>query len=214
VIWIWVEQANGRWFAVAHHEGRLVACASARDRERAVDSVRGSLPHGRELQFDMDGTAYPRSVVALLARLEAGDDLPPSFDLCPDCVPEPLASVARAASSIPRGYVGTYGGIAAAAGTDARVVGHVMATNPLYPIIPCHRVVGADLALVGYTGSQGPQALRLKLARLRAEAMGVPSSKSVALPSLAADMTIYPVEWVIAKAAADGVEAGDQLSIW
>jgi hypothetical protein len=89
-----------------------------------------------------------------------------------------------------------------------------MATNPLYPIIPCHRVVGADLSLVGYTGSRDAPALRSKLERLRAEARGFAEARTVPTPLGSAGLAIYPVERVIAKAARDGLDAGAQLSLW
>lgn len=214
MISVWLEQAGVRWFGVAHHDGRLVACASGADREGAGAAVRRSLPQGREFQLDVEGSEHARAVVRTLALLEDGGEPAPSFDLCPDCVSRPIASVARVASAIPRGYVATYGGIAAAAGTEARVVGQIMATNPLYPIIPCHRVVGADLSLVGYTGSQATPALAAKLSRLRAEARGFTGSRTLDLPGAPAGLHLYPVEWVITKAAADGVGAGEQQSLW
>jgi methylated-DNA-[protein]-cysteine S-methyltransferase len=224
VISVWIEQARGRWFAVAHHDGRLVATATGTAPDRAASSARSSLPRGCEFQPDEEGSDRVREIVQLLARLEDGEIEAPAFDLCPDCLSEPLARVARVASAIPRGYVATYGGIAAAAGTDARVVGQIMATNPLYPIIPCHRVVGADLSLVGYTGSQASTALRAKLDRLRAEARGYTrpstvSAVSASAPSTSAaappaDLAVYPAEWVIAKANSDGLDAGVQLSLW
>lgn len=214
MISIWIEQARGRWFAVAHHDGRIVATATGSDTERAVAFVRASLPRGAAHQRDEDGSEHVRGIVQFLARLEDGEIEAPSFDLCPDCVGEPLASVARVASAIPRGYVATYGGIATAANTEARVVGQIMATNPLYPIIPCHRVVGADLALIGYTGSQGPSALRAKLERLRAEVRGFTRPSTLAAAGAAEEIHVYPVEWVITKANSDGIDVGEQLSLW
>jgi methylated-DNA-[protein]-cysteine S-methyltransferase len=160
MITVWVEAGGRSWFGVAHHGGRLVATAIGSDRDGAAAAVRSCLPKGREHRMVDEGSEYARGVVRLLARLEAGEEEAPFFELCPDCVGEPLASVLRVASTIPRGYVASYGGIAAASGTEARVVGHVMSTNPLYPIVPCHRVVGADLSLVGYTGSQDGVAWR------------------------------------------------------
>jgi O-6-methylguanine DNA methyltransferase len=58
---------------------------------------------------------------------------------------------------IPRGYVATYGQVAKLAGKPkaARAVGLFMKTNPHAPVIPCHRVVGADGSLVGYSGEGG-----------------------------------------------------------
>jgi O-6-methylguanine DNA methyltransferase len=227
VISVWLEKAGPHWFGVAYHGGRLVATAIGANRRTAAGAVRASLPRGCEYQMAKEGSEYARSVVRLLARLEAGNEEAPFFELCPDCVGEPLASVLRAASAIPRGYVATYGGIAAVAGTEARVVGQVMSTNPLYPIVPCHRVVGSDLSLVGYSGRQDPAALRAKLDRLRAEARGFlqekvigtaggavarPGGGTVARPG--GGLRVYPVERVIAKAAREGLDAGVQLSLW
>lgn len=214
MISLWIEQACGLWFGVAHHDDRLVATATGTDREHAGRSLRASLPRGCEYRMVEEGSAYARDVVRLLARLEAGEEETPSFELCPDCVGEPLASVARVASAIPRGFVATYGGIAAAAGTEARVVGHIMATNPLYPIIPCHRVVGADLSLIGYTGSRDAPALRAKLERLRAEARGFAETRNIATSPGSADLAVLPVERVITKAVGDGLDPGRQLSLW
>lgn len=215
MISVWIEQAGATWFGVACHDDRLVATATGSTRGRARDFVLASLPRGAEHRIADEGSAYARRVVEMLVKLEAGVWECPEFDLCPDCVGEPVASIARAASAIPRGYAATYGGIAAAASTEARVVGNIMAANPLYPLIPCHRVVGADLALVGYTGSQGPPALRAKLARLRAEARGYSGSRTVDTPLGPATLLVFPVEQVIAKAMEDGVDSsGEQLPLW
>jgi methylated-DNA-[protein]-cysteine S-methyltransferase len=210
VVSIWVENSERWWFGVAHHDSRLVATAIGRDRATALLSIGQCVPRGLEQQEDAESSAYARAMVRLLAALEGGSDELPSFELCPDCVTEPLASVLRAASSIPRGWVTSYGNIAAAAHTEARVVGHVMATNPLYPIVACHRVVGADMALVGYTGRQDAAALRAKLGRLKAEARGLDS----AAEDQVSGMVVYPVERVIERAAQEGIDPGVQLSLW
>lgn len=68
--------------------------------------------------------------------------------------------------SVPFGQTITYGGLAARAGLDAaaapgrsavppaRVVGQIMASNPVALIVPCHRVV-AGAGLGGYSGGTG-----------------------------------------------------------
>jgi methylated-DNA-[protein]-cysteine S-methyltransferase len=56
---------------------------------------------------------------------------------------------------IPHGRTRSYGEIAAALGGTARAVGTACGRNPIPIIIPCHRVVGADGALVGYSGGAG-----------------------------------------------------------
>ncbi|HUX42449.1 MAG TPA: MGMT family protein [Rectinemataceae bacterium] len=103
------------------------------------------------------------------------------------------------------------GRIAAAAGVIAREVGSLMAHNPLYPLVPCHRVVGSDYGLVGYRGAtEGPD-LEDKLERLRAEARGIEDERRVGGPD---GILVFPVERVIARVAGrDRGEAG-QLSLW
>jgi methylated-DNA-[protein]-cysteine S-methyltransferase len=67
------------------------------------------------------------------------------------------AKVSETVFQIPCGEVRTYGEVAAAAGSPkaARAVGGVMANNPILILIPCHRVVGSDGSLHGYSGPGG-----------------------------------------------------------
>ena len=63
-------------------------------------------------------------------------------------------SVWKELSRIPYGEVRTYGQIASALGKPgaARAVGMACNRNPLWIVIPCHRVVGKDGSLTGYAG--------------------------------------------------------------
>lgn len=60
----------------------------------------------------------------------------------------------RLTASIPYGETRAYGWIANELGRpgSVRAVGQAMARNPLPIIIPCHRVVGSNGALGGYSG--------------------------------------------------------------
>ena len=60
----------------------------------------------------------------------------------------------RETSAIPYGETISYGALARAVGRPrgAREVGGAMARNRIPIIVPCHRVVGSDGALVGYAG--------------------------------------------------------------
>ena len=58
---------------------------------------------------------------------------------------------------IPKGKVATYGQVARMIGSPraSRAVGMCLKKNPDVPRIPCHRVVGANGALTGYSDGQG-----------------------------------------------------------
>lgn len=62
--------------------------------------------------------------------------------------------------TVPKSKVVTYGQLAKMAGEPkaARAVGALMRTNPDMAHIPCHRVVGANGQLVGYSGHGGKAA--------------------------------------------------------
>jgi len=65
-----------------------------------------------------------------------------------------FARVLACAAAIPYGERLTYRELAAAAGSPraARAAGQALAANRTPLVIPCHRVVGAGGALVGYSG--------------------------------------------------------------
>lgn len=59
--------------------------------------------------------------------------------------------------AVPYGETATYRDIAVAIGqpTATRAVGAANGRNPIPIIIPCHRVIGADGSLTGYSGGGG-----------------------------------------------------------
>ena len=84
--------------------------------------------------------------------------------------------VVDAMLAIPFGATATYGEIAAAiarrrglARMSAQAVWQVVGWNPICIVVPCHRVVGAAGALVGYGGG-----LRNKIALLAHEKRSIP----------------------------------------
>lgn len=78
-------------------------------------------------------------------------------------------------SQIPRGKVATYKQVARLAGNPraSRAVGTAMRKNPDMKTIPCHRVVGSDGAMHGYSAGQG---VSTKIQMLKKE--GVSFSKN------------------------------------
>ncbi len=80
--------------------------------------------------------------------------------------------VLHACANIPFGKVLTYGELAAKAGNAraARAAGGAMANNPIALIIPCHRVVGSDKGLHGFSS---PGGLRTKAILLSHEGVAI-----------------------------------------
>ena len=73
--------------------------------------------------------------------------------------------VLLALRNVTHGQKVTYGHLAAMAGSPkaARAIGACMAKNPLPLIIPCHRVLGANGALTGFSAPGGTQTKRRML---------------------------------------------------
>lgn len=67
--------------------------------------------------------------------------------------------------NIPYGSTVTYQSLAEMSGSlrGARAVGGAMAANPVPIIIPCHRVIGSDGSLAGYSGGGGTSMKRFLL---------------------------------------------------
>jgi methylated-DNA-[protein]-cysteine S-methyltransferase len=78
------------------------------------------------------------------------------------------ARVYETTRAIPPGATRTYGEIARAIGDadGARAVGQALGRNPFAIIVPCHRVVGANDKLVGFSANGG---IRTKLKMLKIE---------------------------------------------
>ena len=58
-------------------------------------------------------------------------------------------------AAIPYGRTQTYGQLATVVNSNARAVGTACGRNPIPIVIPCHRVVGSDGKMTGYSGGSG-----------------------------------------------------------
>ncbi|HKE79395.1 MAG TPA: methylated-DNA--[protein]-cysteine S-methyltransferase [Solirubrobacteraceae bacterium] len=79
--------------------------------------------------------------------------------------------VLKATAAIPFGQVSTYGAVAAEAGNPkaSRAAGRALGANPIPIVVPCHRVIGTNGRLTGYTGG-----LDRKIALLELEGIVLP----------------------------------------
>ena len=100
-------------------------------------------------------TPCPLSDLAAGQLLEYFDGRRRSFELPLHPAGTPFQqAVWLAISQIPYGETATYGQIAAMLGNlkASRAVGQAANRNPLWILIPCHRVIGKDRNLTGYAG--------------------------------------------------------------
>lgn len=201
-----IQQCNDAWSGVALAAGELVATVV----RATATGARASLEHvlSGEVSWLEPSGPLPlefESAFALVWQLESGDESQKRFILHRDAFSEPAYRIYSAAAQIPIGYVTSYAAIARVAQSEARAVGRAMATNPLYPIVPCHRVIGSDFTMVGYGGKQDDTALSSKYSRLESEARG--HSEELDLQIEGRYLKLFPVEAALretrARAARD-----------
>jgi methylated-DNA-[protein]-cysteine S-methyltransferase len=126
--------------------GRLWVATSSRG---LVSITRGDLPEGGPTTLD------PAAVAPAIAELEAyfaGRLREFSLPLDLRDAGAFDASVWSAARQIRYGETSSYGELAAMAGHPgaARAVGGSMSRCPLFPVVPCHRVIHADGSIRGW----------------------------------------------------------------
>jgi O-6-methylguanine DNA methyltransferase len=143
---------------VAESDSGIAGAARADAVERFLESLRRRFPDAELVPAELDA--------GWLEDALAGGPLPPvdvsglaAFD----------ARVYEVVRSIPAGDTATYGEVAVRAGSPgaARAVGNAMARCPLFPAVPCQRVVRAS---DGWSGWGGDPQLKRRL--LEAEMRG------------------------------------------
>jgi O-6-methylguanine DNA methyltransferase len=202
-----IHEIDSRWYGVALCDGAFVATVVERSRSDAIASMRHLIEPQIEILEEQIPTRDFDYALACMHDLETGGKPPMDVALCRSTFTDSALRIYTVASRIPVGYVTSYAAIARAAGSEARAVGQAMANNPLYPIVPCHRVVGSDFSMVGYGGRQDTDALDSKYSRLEAEARGYTREESHQIDG--AYLKLYPVE-----AALESVRASAARSAW
>jgi methylated-DNA-[protein]-cysteine S-methyltransferase len=128
--------------------GRLCAL------QLATTSLRHPSILSRLDRLDARSARDPAGAVTALGRYFAGDrHALDALDVDPDGTPF-QRRVWAALRTIPLGTTWSYGALARAIGlpTASRAVGAANGANPVWIVIPCHRVIGASGKLTGYAG--------------------------------------------------------------
>jgi methylated-DNA-[protein]-cysteine S-methyltransferase len=139
----------------------LIVCD---DEDRLVETGWVAFRNAVPAEWRRDDRLRYDLVERLRAAL-AGQPVDFSAEPLPDAGPFHLAC-RRRVQSIPPGETRSYGEIAALLGKGpgaARAVGQAMRRNPTPIVVPCHRVVGTDGALVGFGGATSSTGRELAL---------------------------------------------------
>jgi O-6-methylguanine DNA methyltransferase len=152
-------------------DGRLCRVEFGRMQERraalAAWAAKAGL-EGREFQQAPDDSLLSEAAAQLAAYFR-GERV--RFELPTAAYGTPFQKAVWAAlAAIPYGEVRSYKAVAEAVGRPSavRAVGGANNRNPLPIIVPCHRVVGTDGALVGYAGGLEAKSHLLELERIAA----------------------------------------------
>lgn len=146
--------------SIVAFDTRLGTCA-VRWTDAGLASVR--LPSARTagLERAVDATLVPASVRAAIDGIVAvldGAAVDLRFVSLDERGIDPFRRAVYAATrTVPPGSTVTYGDIARAIGRPdaARDVGAALASNPFPIVVPCHRVVGANGRLTGFSAPGG-----------------------------------------------------------
>jgi len=152
VINLHFQEIGESWCGVALEESRIFATTFAFNEKDVFRSLLRELPYNTIFQVVQENDSLTEEILRAIEATIEGRDVSFSFQFAMNRLSSYAQRVLRLTSLIPTGYTTTYGGLAKVAGGSPRSVGRVMAANPFAPLIPCHRVVSADMALCGYGG--------------------------------------------------------------
>jgi O-6-methylguanine DNA methyltransferase len=193
---VYIKFVDGVWFGVACESGRVFGTSFAGDEQEVLRDLLGCLPFDVGFEVVGVGSAFAEKAVGLVKQVYDGADVVNNLGLAIDGLPVYSQRVLRAVSLIPVGYITSYGAVAKAVGGGARAVGNIMASNRFAPLVPCHRVVSADLGLGGYSGG-----IDVKVKLLKREKRGYTKPRDVAVDG-EKKLQVVPVEFVLKKLVA------------
>lgn len=139
------------WIGV--REGRLVGVMIGRTRPQFIAMLDDWLDEFTIVEDPTLTDPFQTQIAQYLAGDRRSFELPIDWDFLKPFQRNAL----RLVCAIPYGETRSYGDIARTLGNPnaSRAVGAANAQNPMPLVIPCHRVVGSDGKLHGYSGAQG-----------------------------------------------------------
>lgn len=141
------------WMALGGAGGRVARLTFGHKTETAARRALGTLPRGARRDDVWFGELVERLQAYARGTLDDFRDVA----VAGDELTEFAAMVIDGCRQIPPGATISYGSLAAACGRRgaARAVGSIMRKNRVPIIVPCHRVVGGDGRMHGYSAAGG-----------------------------------------------------------
>jgi O-6-methylguanine DNA methyltransferase len=152
VINVHFQKFDELWCGVALDRNKILATTFAFNEKDALRSLLKELPYNTIFQVVQENDPFAGEILRAIEATCEGRNVSFSFQFAMNRLSTYAQKVLRLASLIPTGYVTSYGSLANVVGGSPRSVGRVIATNPFAPLVPCHRVVAANLTLGGYGG--------------------------------------------------------------
>ena len=172
MIFIYNQKLDGLWCAAIIKDDGILATTWSSDEQTALKQMLESVPADEPFQLAENPSPLAEKVLKAIRLMIEGKDVALNFKYELSYLPRYSQRVLEFLTKVPVGYVTTYGSLAKAAGGGARAVGNVMASNPLAPLIPCHRVVRSNYTIGGYGGEVVGPGISMKLTLLQRENRG------------------------------------------
>jgi len=158
------------WCAVAIEDEKIWATTFATSEKECVQQILKGLPYNQIFTSEIKPSPLVERIFGTMKSMFEGESVSWNFTLEQSHLSQYAQKVLGCLAKVPVGYVTTYKELAKTAGGGPRAVGQIMALNPFPPLIPCHRVIKADLSIGGYGGGKGN--VKLKRALLQREERG------------------------------------------
>jgi methylated-DNA-[protein]-cysteine S-methyltransferase len=172
MIFIYHQKLDDLWCAAAMKDDKILATSWSSSEQTILKQMLDSVPAGESFQVAEKPSQLAERVLKSIRLMIDGKDVALNFKYEIAYLPRYTQRVLGLLAQVPLGYVTTYGALAKAAGGGPRAVGNVMASNPLAPLIPCHRVVRSDYTIGGYGGEVVGPGISMKLTLLQRENRG------------------------------------------
>ena len=172
MIFIYYQKLDDLWCAAAMRDGKILATSWSSNEQTILKQMLESVPADEPFQVAEKPSPLAEKVLKAVRLMIEGKDVGLNFRYEMAHLPKYTQRVLGFLTQVPVGYVTTYGALAKAAGGGPRAVGNIMASNPLAPFIPCHRVVRSNYTIGGYGGEVVGRGISMKLALLQRENRG------------------------------------------